>query len=63
LIASYLLRNTSDTENYVIETVWVSHEALEKMRSENETPAAILAFQKVGVKPKVTLFEVINSVL
>jgi heme-degrading monooxygenase HmoA len=61
LIASYLLHDAGAEETYAIETVWTSQEALENMRSEAETPAAIALFEKVGVKPTFTVYKMANN--
>lgn len=58
LIASYLLRKE---DTYVIETVWESQEALNKMRSE-EKPAAIKLFNKIGVEPTLKVYNMVNNI-
>lgn len=37
LIASYLLQNSNDNEEYIIETVWESTEALESTEKRRKT--------------------------
>ncbi len=61
LIASYLLQDTHDNEIYMIETVWKSEEALERMRKD-ETPAAPALFQKVGSQPSLKIYNVSDTI-
>ncbi len=61
-VSSSLLRGSKEPEVYRIQTVWQSREALEKMRSSTQTPKAFELFQKVGVKPTLEVYEVIDSV-
>lgn len=61
LIASYLLQDTKEEGIYLIETVWASQEALNKMRSE-EKPAAIELFDKVGAKPTLKVYNMKNNI-
>ncbi len=62
LLRSYLLRESKDPQAYEIPTIWESQESLDKMRSGNETPAAIAAFQKVGVSPTLAIYLVKDTV-
>ena len=61
LIASYLLQDANDMEVYMIETVWESLEALEKMRNEKK-PAAPSLFLKVGAKPTLIIYNMMNKI-
>ncbi len=61
-ISSSLLRSSKNPENYRIQTVWDSQEALEKMRSTTQTPKAFELFQKVGVAPTLEVYDVIDNV-
>lgn len=49
---SFLARDTTDRESYFILTVWESREALEKMRSSKQMPAAVAVFRSVNVEPQ-----------
>ena len=60
LIASYLLQGANEEGIYIIENVWASQKALDKMRSE-ERPAGIELFMKFGVKPSLRVYNVVNS--
>jgi heme-degrading monooxygenase HmoA len=55
LIRTFLLRAG---EIRRIATVWESREALDAMRAEADTPAAIAIFRAAGVEPAVTLWDV-----
>lgn len=61
LIASYLLQDAAEEEVFIIETVWESPEALEKMRSEGE-PAAPALFKKVGAKPTLKVYNMLDAI-
>jgi heme-degrading monooxygenase HmoA len=61
LIVSYLLQDVNDKEVYMIETVWESLEALEKMRSQKK-PAAPSLFLKAGAKPTLTIYKFKNKI-
>ena len=61
LIASYLLEDNKEEGLYLIETVWASQEALDKMRSEGK-PAAIELFNKVGVEPTLKVYNMKNNI-
>lgn len=58
---SFLARDAGDAESYSILTVWDNLEALERMRSTEQVPAAVAAFTKVGVEPKVSILQVRQS--
>ncbi len=60
-VESRLIKNSSDPENYRIETVWESREVLEKYRTSTTTPVAVALFQKVGVNPTVNIYEIRHS--
>ncbi len=62
LVLSALLRGSKSPDKYRIQTIWESREALEKMRSSAGTPKAIELFQKVGVRPTVEIFEIIDLI-
>ncbi len=62
LITSTLLRNKNQPQNYLIQTVWLNHEALERMRQTTKTPKAFELFKKVGAEASIKIFEVAGSV-
>jgi len=61
LMMSSLLKNSKTPEIYRIQTVWQSHEALEKMRSSTNTPKAIELFQKVGATPNLEVYYIVDN--
>lgn len=61
LIASYLLEDANEKGLYLIETVWASKNSLDKMRNE-EKPAAIELFNKVGVEPTLKVYNMKNNI-
>lgn len=58
---SFLLRSTSESGTYIIETIWSSQEALDAMRSSGK-PKAVALFEQVGVSPTVEIHEVAETV-
>ncbi len=62
LIRSSLLRKSDNPEIYRIETVWESREALEKMRSNTQTPKAIELFQKVKASPRLEIYDIVHNI-
>ncbi len=58
---SFLLRSLSEPGAYLIETIWSSREALDKMRSEGK-PVAVALFEQVGATPRVEIHEIAESV-
>ena len=61
LVRSSLLRKSDNPEIYRIETVWESHEALDKMRSSTQTPKAIELFQKVKASPRLEIYDILHD--
>lgn len=57
LIRSALLRDVNDPTLWRIETMWESHEALEKMR-RGRTPRGLQIFLSVAAEPSLTIFDV-----
>ena len=55
---SFLARDTADSKFYRIITVWESREALDRMRSSGQVPAAIALFRSVGVEPQLRVHDV-----
>jgi heme-degrading monooxygenase HmoA len=56
--ASYLLRDSEDSEVCRLSTLWESREALEQYRGTTKVPAALALFRSVGVEPHLRIFEV-----
>ncbi len=61
-VSSSLLKQSKLPEIYRIQTTWESKEALEKMRSSTQTPKAFELFLKVGAKPNLEVYEVIDNI-
>ncbi len=59
---SFLARDTVDSTFYRIITVWESHEALDRMRSNAQVPAAIALFRSVGVEPQLRVHDIPQSI-
>lgn len=59
LIASYLLQDTDRKGRYIIETVWASQEALDKM--ENEQLEIVELFERSGIRPTVRAYDMVNN--
>jgi hypothetical protein len=57
LMRTELLRNP--TGGWQIQTLWRDQEALDKMRTGSEPPAAPQLFRSVGADPSLQIFEVI----
>lgn len=55
---SLLARDATDPESYFILTVWESRDALERMRSSGQVPAAVAAFKNLGVEPQISISEI-----
>lgn len=56
LVESSLLR--AEDGIWRIITVWESKEAVMAMRASDETPAALVMFERAGSKPSVTMWSV-----
>jgi heme-degrading monooxygenase HmoA len=59
-IRSNLLQDSADPEQWRIQTMWESREALEAMRSKG-TPGGVLIFRSAGAEPTLTVFSVMAS--
>jgi len=62
LTTSFLTRDSADPGFYRVITVWESREALERMRSNTEVPAAIALFRNVDVEPQFQLHDIPESI-
>ena len=62
IIKSYLSRDSGDSENYKLVTLWESKKVFEKYRDSVEIPKGIELFKKLGINARMTLFEVAASV-
>jgi Antibiotic biosynthesis monooxygenase. len=60
LIASYLLQDTDRKGRYIIETVWTSQRALDKMG--NEQLEIVELFEKSGIRPTVRAYNMENNI-
>lgn len=60
LIASYLLQDADRKVYYIIETVWASQGALDKMG--NEQLEIVELFEKFGVRPTVRGYNMVNNI-
>jgi quinol monooxygenase YgiN len=58
LLRSTLLRDSSDSTRWRIETVWRSHEALAAMRAAG-TPRGVRMFEAAGATPSLSVFDAI----
>ena len=59
LIASYLLHDADKNGRYIIETVWASQEALDKL--ENEQLEIVELFERSGIRPTVRAYNMVNN--
>lgn len=59
LIASYLLQDADKKGHYVIETVWASQEALDKMG--NDQLEIVELFERSGIRPTVRAYNMVNN--
>ena len=60
LINSFLIKSKQEPETFMVETIWESLEALDRMRS-SQKPAAVKLFEDLGVSPSVEMFEIRDS--
>jgi quinol monooxygenase YgiN len=60
LVETTLLRENNNSGIYRIQGRWESQEAVEIMRKK-ETPKAIELFQKLGVSPKLAIYEIADT--
>ena len=60
LIASYLLQDADRKGRYIIETVWASQRALDKMG--NEQLEIVELFEKSGIRPTVRAYNMENNI-
>ena len=60
LIASYLLQDADRKGRYIIETVWASQGALDKMG--NEQLEIVELFEKSGIRPTVRAYNMENNI-
>ncbi|MCE5214327.1 MAG: hypothetical protein LLF83_06360 [Methanobacterium sp.] len=60
-IKSYLLQDTDIKDLYIIETIWESHESLDRIK-KMEIPIIYSLFNKVGSKPVSGVYGVIDSI-
>ena len=59
MIASYLIQDADTNGRYIIETVWTSQEALDKM--SNEQLEIVELFERSGVRPTVRAYNMVNN--
>ncbi len=59
IVETFLVRDTKDTTEFRIMTVWVSGEALEKMRASGQKPKGVQIFEAAGAKPTLSILEVV----
>ena len=59
IVETFLARDTRDTTLFRIMTVWVSREALEKMRASGVTPKGVQIFQTAGATPQLTVLDIV----
>ncbi len=59
MIASYLIQDADRDGRYIIETVWASQEALDKM--SNEQLEIVELFERSGVRPTVRAYNMVNN--
>jgi quinol monooxygenase YgiN len=58
LLRSTLLRDSSDSTKWRIETVWESHDTLAAMRAGGK-PRGVRIFEAAGATPSLTVFDAI----
>lgn len=56
---TFLVRDTTERDTFLIVTHWVSREALEQMRASGVTPRGVQIFQAAGATPELSVFDVI----
>ncbi|MEN6291390.1 MAG: hypothetical protein ABFC34_09995 [Methanobacterium sp.] len=59
MIASYLIQDADRKGRYIIETVWASQEALDKMG--NEQLEVVELFERSGVRPTIRAYNMVNN--
>jgi heme-degrading monooxygenase HmoA len=61
LIASYLLKDMVETDQYTVETVWADPETLRRLMEADETTSDVKLFEKFDVEPSVKIHEVSDN--
>jgi heme-degrading monooxygenase HmoA len=56
---TFLVRDTTERDTFLIVTHWVSREALDQMRASGVTPRGVQIFQAAGVTPELSVLDVI----
>ncbi len=56
---TYLVKDTSDSTLYRLNTVWRSRQALDAMRASGVKPKGVQMFEAVGANPTLSIFEVV----
>jgi len=60
IVETFLVRDARDGALFRIVTVWVSREALEKMRAAPEKPKGVQMFEAAGATPKLAVLDVVD---
>lgn len=60
IVETFLVRDSADALRYQIITVWVSGDALNKMRASPEKPRGVLIFESVGASPTLKIVDVVE---
>jgi heme-degrading monooxygenase HmoA len=56
---TFLVRDTTEPDTFLIVTNWVSREALDQMRASGVTPRGVQIFQAAGGTPELSVLDVI----
>lgn len=59
IVETFLVRDRGDATVFRIMTVWVSREALEKMRASGAKPKGVQIFEAAGATPKLSVLDVV----
>lgn len=59
IVETFLVRDAADATVFRIMTVWVSREALEKMRVSGAKPKGVQIFEAAGATPKLLVLDVV----
>jgi len=60
IVETFLVRDSHDPSLFCIITLWVSAEALARMRASTEKPRGIQMFEAAGAKPDIEIFDVVT---
>jgi heme-degrading monooxygenase HmoA len=60
IIQTFLLQNPRNLNQWCIETIWKSSEALNEMRKKEEPPKGVAMFREAGAEPKLSIFNVVE---